>query len=114
MSSVLRQTEVVKDFAGIFDLDGAALPPSRLCRHSEGDEAILAEGQPIVWMTDDIQEEAAVPSRIPEIAIGWAANRQPAKDERTSGERHLLAEFVSLLADHRDRSSFRAVAGASL
>ena len=66
-------------------------------RHPNGNEAILAKGQPVTRVPDDIQAEAAVAPGMGELVRRRSPQRKATEDERTSMVGELLVADSAFL-----------------
>src|SRR5262249_38738669 len=62
MRTILRQSPFVQNLAGAAELDRPALSANGLSGNPERDQPILSERQAVIWMADNFEEEAAVPT----------------------------------------------------
>src|SRR5690242_6584338 len=59
--SVLRETPVMENLTGAFELHSLRLLPHGLSRDPQRDQAVLAEGHPVIGVAGDLQKEPSVP-----------------------------------------------------
>jgi hypothetical protein len=62
--TILEESEKVEHLGGSLESHDAAALTNRKCRHPNRNEAVLAEGQSELGMTEDLKEELAIASRV--------------------------------------------------
>ena len=80
----------------------ARLLPDRERSEPNGDEPILAEGQAVLRVRDDLQEEAPIPSRIAQLSKRKTAERKPAQYEWARLKGEFLISVLTLFADEQN------------
>lgn len=99
ISAVCRKMEEGQHLDGVCKVDGAASLLDGEGGDPDGDQSVLAEGQAIVGMGNDVKEEFAIASTMNELGGRWPAKRESAENERPRVEGEFLTAAGTLLAD---------------
>ena len=77
MWAVFGKMEEVEHLGGRIEMELAGFLPQGERGHPDGDEPVLAEGQPVVGMGDDVEREFAVATAMNELRGGRPPKREP-------------------------------------
>ena len=98
--SALVHSKDFEHFSGTTEPhNGALLLDGERCQEDR-DDAILTEGNPIVWMTGNLKDKLSVAALIDQLVFRQPPNRQPAKNE---WPRAITERLVCLLALDSDK-----------
>lgn len=100
--AVFWKAKKIEHLGGGMEMNLAGLLAQGELGHPNRNEAILTEGQPVVRMGDDVNEEIAVAPAMDELRGRRSPEREPAEDERPSIKGEFLTPARPLLADEAD------------
>jgi hypothetical protein len=100
--TVLEKVEEVEHLGGSVESYNPATLANRERCYPDWNEAILAEGQSELGMTEDLKEELSIASRVKQLVDGRSAEWKSAEHEGASMKSELLLSVCALFLDELD------------
>jgi len=81
MEAVFGQAEEVEHLSSGIEPNLTGFLPEGERGNPDGDQPVLAKGETKLRVSDDLQEEFAIPARVAQLTGRWAAEGESTKDE---------------------------------
>jgi hypothetical protein len=102
IAAIFREAKKVEHLGSAVEMDDAALLPKGESGYPDGNEAVLSEGQSIIWMCNDVKEEVSVATFVQHLVLREGAEGKPAQHERPSVEGEFLLVLLPLFPNQQD------------
>ena len=103
ISAIFGETKKVQHLSSASEMDGTALLPKGESGYPNGNEPILAEGQAIIWVGDDVKEKASIAAFVQNLVLRKGAKGKPAQHKRPGIEGDFLRMAITVFPNALDQ-----------